>query len=175
MKGMAKGMVIVGKKYEDGEFFLAELIMAEETMKEGMKVLEPYLGTGEHESAGKCIIGTVKGDLHDIGKNVFISLLKAENFKVFDLGVDVTPKQYLEAVYEHEPSIVGMSALLSTTMGEMMNVITLLEREGIRKKVKVIIGGAPVTQEFAIKIGADAAAKDAIDGVRICRSWSNVS
>jgi 5-methyltetrahydrofolate--homocysteine methyltransferase len=175
MSGMAKGMEIVGKKYEVGEYFLAELIMAGETMKEGMNVLEPHLSTGDHESAGKCIIGTVKGDLHDIGKNVFVSLLRAENYKVIDLGVDVTPKQYLEAVIEHNPTVVGMSALLTTTMGEMMNVISMLEREGVRKNVKVIIGGAPVTQEFALKIGADAAAKDAFDGVRICRDWSNES
>ena len=172
IKGMARGMEIVGQKYEDGEYYLAELIMAGETMKEGMAVLEPHLRKDERASAGKCIIGTVKGDLHDIGKNVFVSLLRAENYDVIDLGVDVTPKRYLEAYNEHQPNIVAMSALLTTTMGEMQDIISELKKAGVRDNVKIIIGGAPITQEYAEKIGADAAAKDAVEGVRIIRQWS---
>jgi corrinoid protein of di/trimethylamine methyltransferase len=168
MQGMAKGMEIVGQKYEDGEYFLAELIMAGETMKEGMAVVEPHLETGDIESAGKLVIGTVRGDLHDIGKNVTITLLKAANFDVFDLGVDASPEQFVEAVKEHDADIVAMSALLTTTMVEMRKVIEGLENEGLRDKVKVIIGGAPITSEYASEIGADAAAIDAVDGVRIC-------
>jgi corrinoid protein of di/trimethylamine methyltransferase len=171
IKGMAKGMEIVGQKYEDGEYYLAELIMAGETMKEGLTVLEPHLKEGEMASAGKCIIGTVKGDLHDIGKNVFVSLLKAENYEVIDLGVDATPQMFLESYQEHKPDIIAMSALLTTTMGVMENVITELRNAEVRDKVKVIIGGAPITEEYAERIGADAAAKDAVDGVRVIRQW----
>jgi dimethylamine corrinoid protein len=172
VKGMAKGMEIVGQKYEDGEYYLAELIMAGETMKEGMTVLEPHLKGDEIASAGKCIIGTVKGDLHDIGKNVFVSLLKAENYDVIDLGTDITPEAFLEAYNEHKPDLVAMSALLTTTMDEMEKVVKVLVDAGVRDKVKVIIGGAPISNEYAEKIGADAAAKDAVEGIRIIRSWA---
>ena len=169
--GMAKGMEIVGQKYEDGEYFLAELIMAGETMKEGMAILEPHLKAGEIETAGKVVIGTVRGDLHDIGKNVVVTLLKAANFEVIDLGVDVSPEQFVEAVKKHNPDIVAMSALLTTTMIEMENVIESLKKSGLRDKVKIIIGGAPITPEYAEKIGADAAARDAVEGIRICSGW----
>ena len=171
MNGMAKGMEIVGEKYERNEYFLAELIMAGETMKEGMKVLEPYLKAGELKKIGKVVIGTVRGDLHDIGKNIVATLLSAAGFEVVDLGVDVSPEKFVEAVKENNPDIVGMSALLTTTMVEMEEVIKALKESGLRDKVKVIIGGAPITEEFAKKIGADAAAKDAVEGVNICKSW----
>ncbi len=169
--GMAKGMEIVGQKYEEGEYFLAELIMAGETMKEGMAILEPHLKAGDIKMAGKVVIGTVRGDLHDIGKNVVVTLLKAANFDVIDLGVDVSTEQFIEAVKQHNPDIVAMSALLTTTMIEMESVIEGLKKSGLRDKVKVIIGGAPITPEYAEKIGADAAAKDAVEGVRICSEW----
>jgi 5-methyltetrahydrofolate--homocysteine methyltransferase len=171
IEGMAKGMAIVGQKYEDGEYFLAELIMAGETMREGMIILEPHLKAGDIKSAGKVVIGTVKGDLHDIGKNVVITLLKAGNFDIVDLGIDIEAEQFVEAVKTHNPDIVAMSALLTTTMVEMESVIKSLEKAGLREKVKVIIGGAPITPEYAEKIGADAAAKDAVGGVRICSTW----
>lgn len=172
IEGMAKGMEIVGQKYEDGEYFLAELIMAGETMKEGMTVLEPYLKAGDIKSAGKVVIGTVKGDLHDIGKNVVLTLLKAANFEVVDLGVDVSAEQFVEAVKQNSPDIVALSALLTTTMIEMEGIVKLLQKEGLKKKVKIIIGGAPITPEYAKKIGADAAAKDAVEGVRTCTHWT---
>lgn len=172
IEGMAKGMEVVGQKYEDGEYYLAELIMAGETMKEGMAVLEPHLKAGDMKSAGRCVIGTVKGDLHDIGKNVFASLLKAQNYEVIDLGVDVSPEQFVEAVKEHEPQLLAMSALLTTTMDGMGSVIAELERQGLRDGVKVIVGGAPMTQEFAEEIGADAAASDAVMGVRTVSRWA---
>ena len=173
--GMAKGMEIVGQKYEDGEYFLAELIMAGETMKEGMNVLEPHFKAGELASAGKCVIGTVKGDLHDIGKNVFVSLLKAQNYNVIDLGVDVSVEQFLEAVKTHKPKILAMSALLTTTMGEMEKVIQEIYKADIRQDLKIIIGGAPVTKEFAEKIRADAATSDAVEGVKIIGNWFSVN
>jgi corrinoid protein of di/trimethylamine methyltransferase len=169
--GMAKGMEIVGQKYEDGEYFLAELIMAGETMKEGMTVLEPHLKAGEIKSAGKVVMGTVRGDMHDIGKNIVVTLLKAANFDVADLGVDVSAEQFVEAVKKNSPDIVAMSALLTTTMIEMEHVVKELQKAGLKKKVKIIVGGAPVTPEYAKKIGADAAAKDAVEGVRTCTQW----
>jgi len=171
MLGMSKGMEIVGEKYERNEYFLAELIMAGEVMKEGMKVLEPYLRGSEMRKIGKVVIGTVRGDLHDIGKNIVATLLSAAGFEVIDLGVDVSPEKFVEAVKEHNPDIIGMSALLTTTMIEMENVIKALKEAGLRDRVKVIIGGAPITREFAEKIGADAAARDAVEGVNICKSW----
>ncbi|HIE13806.1 TPA: cobalamin-binding protein [Candidatus Bathyarchaeota archaeon] len=170
-EGMAKGMDIVGQKYEANEYFLAELIMAGETMKEGMKVLEPYLKAEEKKVLGKIVIGTVRGDLHDIGKNIAATLLSSAGFEIIDLGVDVSPEQFVEAVKKNKPDIVAMSALLTTTMMEMENTIKALEEAGLRDKVKIIIGGAPITTEYAKKIGADAAAKDAVDGVNICKSW----
>ena len=169
--GMAKGMEVVGQKYEDGEYFLAELIMAGETMKEGMSVLEPHLKAGDIKSPGKVIIGTVRGDLHDIGKNVVMTLLKAANFDIIDLGVDISAEQFVEATKDNNPDIIAMSALLTTTMIEMESVIKSLEKAGLRDKVKIIIGGAPITTEYAKKIGADAAARDAVEGVRTCTRW----
>ena len=169
--GMAKGMVIVGEKYENNEYFLAELIMAGETMKEGMIVLEPHLKSGDLRKVGKVAIGTVRGDLHDIGKNVVVSLLGAAGFDIVDLGVDVPSEKFVQAVKESNPDILGMSALLTTTMIEMEGVIKALKEAGVRDKVKIIIGGAPITQEYADKIGADAAARDAVQGVNICKSW----
>lgn len=171
INGMAKGMEIVGQKYEDGEYYLAELIMAGETMKEGMTFLEPHLAESDMEKAGKAIVGTVKGDLHDIGKNVFVSLLRAQNYDVIDLGVDISPEQFVEATKEHKPSIVAMSALLTTTMVEMQNVVTKLKEAGLREGVKIIIGGAPLNQKYASDIGADAAASDAVEGIRIINEW----
>jgi len=169
--GMAKGMVIVGEKYESGEYFLAELIMAGGTMKEGMKGLEPHLKSGDLKTIGKVEMGTVRGDLHDIGKNVVVTLLSAAGFDVIDLGVDVPSEKFVEAVKENNPDIVGMSALLTTTMIEMESVMKALKEAGVRDKIKIIIGGAPITKEYAEKIGADAAARDAVEGVNMCKSW----
>lgn len=170
-EGMSKGMEIVGQKYEANEYFLAELIMAGETMKEGTKVLEPHLKAGDVKAIGKVAIGTVRGDLHDIGKNVVVTLLGAAGFDIVDLGVDVPAEKFVEAVKDSNPDIVGMSALLTTTMVEMETTIKALRKAGLRRKVKIIIGGAPITQEYAKKIGADAAARDAVEGVNICKSW----
>ena len=171
INGMAKGMKVVGQKYEDGEYYLAELIMAGETMKEGMTFLEPHITESDMEKAGKCVVGTVRGDLHDIGKNVFVSLLKAQNYEVIDLGVDIGPEQFIEAVKEHKPDLVAMSALLTTTMVEMENVVKQLKEVGLRDSVKIIIGGAPLNQKYATGIGADAAATDAVEGIRIINDW----
>jgi len=170
-EGMAKGMEVVGQKYEANEYFLAELIMAGETMKEGVAVLEPYLKAGDVKTIGKVVIGTARGDLHDIGKNVVVTLLNAAGFEVIDLGVDVPPEKFVEAVKKNKPNIVGISALLTTTMVEMDNVVKALKEARLRDKIKIIIGGAPITPEYAKKIGADAAAKDAVEGVNTCKAW----
>lgn len=170
-EAMAKGLEIVGERYERGEYFLADLVVAGEAMKEGMKILEPYLRTGEVERLGRVVIGTVRGDMHDIGKNIVATLLSGAGFEVIDLGVDVPTEVFVEAVRKHKPQIVGMSALLTTTMIEMENVIKALENAGLRSKVKIIIGGAPVSKEYAEKIGADAYARDAVEGLSICKSW----
>lgn len=175
MEGMATGMEIVGQKYEANEYFLAELITAGEVMKEGMKILEPHLKSGDLKAIGKIVIGTVRGDLHDIGKNVVSTLLKAAGFEVIDLGVDVPVEKFVEALRERKPDILAMSALLTATMPEMEIVVKELEKAGLRSKVRVIIGGASITTGYAKKIGADAAAKDAVKGVNLCKMWMNVN
>jgi corrinoid protein of di/trimethylamine methyltransferase len=171
MDGMAEGMKDVGKKYEAGEYFLAELVVAGEVMKEGMKVLEPKLKLQNIKAKGVVVIGTVKGDLHDIGKDVVATLLKSAGFEVIDLGVDVPPERFVEEAKSRNAHIVATSALLTTTMPEIGNVIKALEDAKIRSKVKVIVGGAPLTKDFAEKIGADAYGKDAVEGVKICENW----
>jgi len=172
IKVMGKGMDIVGKKYESGEYFIPELIMAGETMKEGITVLEPYM-TGEAQSSlGTAIVATVKGDLHDIGKNIFIMLLSTAGFKVIDLGIDVSAEEIVNAVKEYHASILGLSALLTTNLEQMPLVINELAKAGLRDKVKVIVGGATVTEDFANQIGADGYAKEAVRGVELCKKWA---
>jgi 5-methyltetrahydrofolate--homocysteine methyltransferase len=173
--GLARGMALVGEKYERNEFFLAELITAGEIMKEGMKVLEPHLQARDVPRRGTIVVGTVRRDLHDIGKNVFLSLLTASGFQIVDLGVDVSADQFVDAVRRHDADVVGMSALISTTLPEMAHVVSALQDAGLRFTVKVIIGGAPVTQAYADHIDADYAARDAVDGVTVCRSWLSAS
>jgi 5-methyltetrahydrofolate--homocysteine methyltransferase len=174
-EGLKKGLDIVGEKYEKKEYFLAELIMAGETMKEAMKVIEPYMiGSGMRPS-GRVVIGTVKGDLHDIGKNIVITLLKAAGFEVIDLGVDVPASRFVDEVKRAGRCILGMSALLSVSMPEMRTVINELKKAGLRDTTKVIIGGAVITEEFGRSIGADAAARDAVKGVEICKTWAGVT
>ena len=170
--GLSRGMEIVGQKYEAKECFLADLIMAGETMKEGMKLLKPHLGTGDLGAMGTVVIGTVKGDLHDIGKDIVATLLEAAGFQVVDLGVDVSAEEFVRGVGNHKADILGMSALLTTTMPEMQLVIRELEKAGLRGQLNVIIGGAAISSEYAREIGADAVGKDAVDGVNICKTWS---
>ena len=171
MEGMAEGMEVVGKKYESGEFFLSELIMAGETVKEGMKIIEPHLASEGAKARAKIVIGTVQGDLHDIGKNIVATLLKASGFEVIDLGFDVAPQKFVEETRNSKPNILGMSALLTTTMVNMDTTVRELEKAKVRERVKVIIGGAPIDADYARKIGADASAKDAVEGVAICGKW----
>jgi len=172
-RGIAEGMDIVGRKFEEGEYFLSELLVAGEIAKEILKILNPYIKSGEVKlkKLGKVVIGTVRGDLHDIGKNIVAMMLNAAGFEVIDLGADVPPEKFVEAARENDANIVAMSALLSVTMPEMKVVIEELRKAGLRDKVKVIVGGAPVTEKYAKEIGADGYGENAIEGVKICKSW----
>jgi len=166
LKGMTDGLDQCGKRFEAGEYFLPELLMASDTFTEGMKVLEPHLGQASLGQAGKVLLGTVAGDVHDIGKNLVGFLLKSSGFEVIDIGTDNSTEKFVQAVREHKPDILGMSALLTTTMLGMGDVVKALDKEGLRERTKVIIGGGPVSERFAQQIGANAYASDAVEGVR---------
>jgi 5-methyltetrahydrofolate--homocysteine methyltransferase len=170
--GMAKGMEVVSKKYESGDYFLSELVMAGETMKVALEVVEPQLMGSDVKSRGTVIIGTVQGDLHDIGKLIFGNLLRGAGFRVIDLGFDVSPVAFADEVEKTKPDILGMSALITTTMTSMADTIAELKRRGLREGLKVIIGGAAVDSAYAASIGANAAARDAVEGVSICKEWT---
>lgn len=167
-KGVMKGAEIVGKRFEEKIYFLPELVMAGEIMK---RVLERTKAEerGALKYSGVIVIGTVQGDLHDIGKNLVISMLIGAGFKVHDLGIDVPPERFIEKVKEVKPDVLGMSCLLTTTMPGLKGVLNELERTGLRSKVKVIVGGRPITENFARKIGADAYGEDAFDAVKKVR------
>jgi corrinoid protein of di/trimethylamine methyltransferase len=173
-EGMVPGMVEVGQKFEEGEYFLSELVVAGEVMKDGMKVIEPYLTAAGGPASGpkaKAIVATVEGDYHDIGKNIVVTLLGVQGFDVVDLGMDVPAAKIVEEVRTHKPVVLGLSALLSTTMARMDDVMKALKAEGLRDSVKVIVGGTPVTPEYATSIGADHCALNAIEGVHKCSQW----
>jgi 5-methyltetrahydrofolate--homocysteine methyltransferase len=163
--GLIAGMDQVGKDFKAGDLFVPEVLIAARAMQAGMNVLRPLLAEGETLSAGKFVIGTVKGDLHDIGKNLVKMMLEGAGFETIDMGTDVSPAAFVAAVREHKPNLIGMSALLTTTMVNMKATIEALTEAGLRDSVKVMIGGAPVTAVFAQQIGADAYAPDAASAV----------
>jgi len=171
VNALGDGMKEVGDKYESGEFFFSELIMAGETMKEAMTVLQPAMTSEDVKSKGKVAIGTVKGDLHDIGKDLVVSLLVAAGIEVVDLGVDVPAEKFVEAVKDEGATVVGLSALLSTTITYTKEIVEAMVAAGIRDDVKVVVGGAAATDELAKEMGADACAADAVLGVRMIESW----
>ncbi len=160
-EGLIAAMAEVGRLFEAGEFYVPEMLIAARAMQSGLKVLKPQLADAHIESAGKVVIGTVQGDLHDIGKNLVGMMLEGAGFEVIDLGVNVAPQKFVDAVKTHQPQFVGCSALLTTTMPRMKDVITELQKAGLRDQVKVMIGGAPITQPYADTIGADIFAPDA--------------
>ena len=160
--GLISGMAIVGIKFRDNIIFVPEVLIAARAMKAGMVHIEPILSASGVEPMGTVIMGTVKGDLHDIGKNLCIMMLRGAGFVVEDLGVDTKPDEFMDAALESKAQVVGMSALLTTTMPNMGRTIELFEENGIREEFKMIIGGAPVTQEFAEDMGADGYGKDAM-------------
>jgi len=163
--GLIAAMNEIGQLFEAGDLFVPEMLIAARAMQAGLKYLKPYLAKADVKAAGKVAIGTVKGDLHDIGKNLVAMMLEGSGFEIMDLGVDVTPEAFVNAV-RNGAQIIGMSALLTTTMSSMEGTIKALKEAGLRDKVKVMIGGAPVTQDYANKIGADAFASDASSATR---------
>jgi 5-methyltetrahydrofolate--homocysteine methyltransferase len=171
-ESLIPAMAEVGRLFEEGEYFVPEMLISARAMKGAMALLKPHLQAADVKFAGNVVLGTVKGDLHDIGKNLVALMLEGAGFQVKDLGSDVTPEKYVEAVRETGANIVAMSALLTTTMVNMKATITALEEAGLRDKVKIMIGGAPVTDSFAKQIGADGYAPDASRAVAVARSLS---
>ena len=159
--GLIEAMAEVGKLFEEGEYFVPEMLIAARAMKAGLAILKPRLVAEDIEPIGKVASGTVKGDLHDIGKNLVCMMLEGAGFEILDLGTDVTPEQFVDAVKNQGAGVIAMSALLTTTMPNMKNTVEALEEAGIRDSVKVMIGGAPVTQAYADEVGADGYAPDA--------------
>jgi len=174
-EGLMPGMNVVGDKFGCGEYFLPDLIIAADGMQQAMTLLEPELRlrNQEVESAGTMVLGTVKGDIHEIGKSLVGTMLSANGFKVFDLGVDVPTEQFVAKVKETGANLVGLSALLTTTMTVQKQVIEALKAAGLREQVKVMVGGAPVTRSWAEEIGADGYAEDAMGAVAIARKLVN--
>ena len=164
-------MDVVGDRFAKSEIFVPEMLVAAITMKKGLDIIKPLLKDQEEQSKGKVVLCTVKGDLHDIGKNLVGMMLEGAGLEVIDLGVDVTVENVVDKVTEIQPQVLGLSALLTTTMPEMENVINVLQARGMRGAVKVMVGGAPLRAEFAQKIGADAFGKDAAEAVNLARSF----
>ena len=160
-EGFIPAMAVIGDKFSEGEVYIPDVLIAARAMQASVDKLRPHLSDDAGAQKGTVVIGTVKGDLHDIGKNLVKYMLQGSGFNVVDLGNDVSPEQFAEAVRTHDAGIVAMSALLTTTMGSMKDIIDGLEEAGVRESVKVMIGGAPVTQEFADRINADGYARDA--------------
>lgn len=169
-EGLIQAMDRVGIKFKNGEVYIPEVLIAARAMHAGMVVLKPILSKSTTKMGGKIIIGTVKGDLHDIGKNLVIMMLEGGGFEVVDLGIDVSTEKFIEAIKQHQPQVVGMSALLTTTMQEMKKNIQAFEWAGLKNQIKTIVGGAPVTEKFARDIGADGYAPDAASAVDLVKS-----
>ncbi|MGL4595617.1 MAG: corrinoid protein [Thermoguttaceae bacterium] len=163
-------MAEVGNRFEANEFFVPELLIAARAMQESMKILNPLLKQSGVKKVGRIVIGTVKGDLHDIGKNLVVAMLEGGGFDVVDLGVDVSPEKFVEVAQTHPGTIIALSALLTTTMPEMKNVVEKLKTAGLRETTKVIIGGAPVTAEYARQIEADGYSDNASAAVNLAKS-----
>ena len=172
-RALIAAMDVVGNRFARSEIFVPEMLVSAVTMKKGLDIIKPLLKENEEQTKGRVVLCTVKGDLHDIGKNLVAMMLEGAGLEVVDLGVDVTVEKVIEKVNEIKPQVLGLSALLTTTMPEMQNVINLLHSKGIRENVKVMIGGAPVDADFAKKIGADAYGEDAAEAVTIARSFIN--
>ena len=165
--GLIGGMNIVAPLFKSGEMFVPEVMESADTMNEGMQVVKPLITDADMPTKGKVIIGTVNGDLHDIGKNLVVLMMESRGYTVVDMGVDVKEEQFVEAIKEHKPDIVGMSSLLTTTMMKIDDTIKMINESGLRDQVKIIIGGAPISQEFADDIGADGYSEDA-STVELC-------
>jgi corrinoid protein of di/trimethylamine methyltransferase len=173
-KGLVAGMEIVGVDFRDGILFVPEVLMAAKAMKAGMELLRPLLAETGAPTIGKMVIGTVKGDIHDIGKNLVVMMMEGAGFEVFNLGINNSVEDYLGAIREHQPDILGMSALLTTTMPYMRDVINALKEEGIRNDIIVLVGGAPLNDAFAEDIEADAYCRDAAVAVAKAKKLNQI-
>jgi 5-methyltetrahydrofolate--homocysteine methyltransferase len=174
-EGMVSAMDEVGRLFEAGEYFVPEMLVSARAMQAGLNVLRPALIQAEVKTNGKVVIGTVKGDLHDIGKNLVGMMLEGASFEIIDLGTDVAPEKFVAAVQEHHPQLLGLSALLTTTMPYMATTIDALKAAGVRDQVRVMVGGAPVTQQYALEIGADGSAPDASQAVALARTLLGIT
>jgi len=169
-QGLVPGMTVVGTKFREGEIFLPEVLLSAKTMKIAMEILLPIMSQQNASFMGRVAIGTVAGDIHDIGKNIVISMLQGNGFEVMDLGVDIAPEGFVEVVRNNDLQILGLSALLTSTMPMLGATIKALEKAQLRQKTKVIIGGAPVTQAYADQVGADGYGADAVAAVELARA-----
>lgn len=168
-KGLLVGMTEVGKRFGRSEMYIPEVLLSAKIMNTSVEMIKPLLMAGDLSKAGTVVIGTVKGDLHDVGKNIVIMLLETAGFEVLDLGIDIPGDKFVEAVRQKKPDVLGMSAMLTTTMMECKKVIKLLADENLRDGVKVMVGGAPLNQKFAAECGADGYAEDAVDAVDLVK------
>jgi 5-methyltetrahydrofolate--homocysteine methyltransferase len=166
---LISAMDIVGKRFADGDIYVPEMLVSAKTMKQGLDIIKPLLTAGEAEHRGTIVMGTVKGDLHDIGKNLVIMMMEGAGFRIVDMGVDVKIEDLIDTVKKEEADVLGLSALLTTTMPEMQKVIAALDEAGLRNQLKVIVGGAPIDQRFADEIGADGFGADAVEAVQLAR------
>ena len=164
-EGLIKAMDRIGVQFKNNEIYIPEVLIAARAMHAGLGVLKPILAKANVAAAGKVVIGTVKGDLHDIGKNLVAMMLEGAGFEVIDIGIDVPPEKFIQAAKEHKADVIGMSALLTTTMMQMKSTVEALQAAGLKGKVKTMVGGAPVTDEFARQIGADGYSADAASAV----------
>lgn len=169
-EGLISAMEQIGTKFAEGELYIPEVLIAAKAMHAGLSVLKPISAKYSSRTMGKVVIGTVRGDIHDIGKNLVAMMIEGGGFEVVDLGIDVSPEAFVEAIHKHQPHVVGMSALLSTTMGEMESTIQAIEKAGLRKRVKMIVGGAPITEKYSRDIGADGYAREAGSAVNLVKS-----
>lgn len=169
-QGMIAAMAEVGRRFEEGEYYVPEMLIAARAMQAGLALLKPHLQLSDVKSAGRVVIGTVKGDLHDIGKNLVAMMLEGAGFEIQDLGTDVAPQKFVDAARTGGADIVAMSALLTTTMTQMKTTITAIEQAGLRSSVKIMVGGAPITESYAQQIGADGFAVDASRAVAVAKS-----
>jgi len=172
VNAVAEVLQVVGKRFQEGEWFVGELVYAGEIAKSAMQVLSPAVAAGATRRLGTIVVGTVAGDLHDLGKNIFVNFARSSGFEIVDLGVNVAAAQFVDAVKAHQPLAVGMSCLLTITAGEVGKVVEALRAAGVRDRVKLIIGGAALTEQFARAVAADAFAPDAVTGTDIVKGWS---
>jgi len=168
-----QGMAIVGELFENNEYFVGDLIFAGELLTKSIDILRPVISGADSKKIGSIVVGTVEGDLHDIGKNIFASMVEAAGFEVYDLGIDVTPSAFVDKVKEVKPQIVGMSGVLTLAIDSMKATVDALKEAGVRDNIKIIIGGNPVTEDACKQIGADAFTTNAAEGVKKCQGWVN--